>query len=37
MKDIADVRRRFGYRWIDVLFERKGMIMNHKRLYRLYR
>jgi putative transposase len=36
MKDIADVRRRFGYRRIGVLLERKGMIMNHKKLYRLY-
>jgi len=37
MRDIADVRRRFGYRRIGVLLERKGMTMNHKKLYRLYR
>lgn len=37
MKDIAGKRRRFGYRRIGVLRERKGMIMNHKKLYRLYR
>jgi len=37
MKDIAGKRRRFGYRRIGVLLERKGMIMNHKKLYRLYR
>ena len=36
MKTIAAVRRRFGYRRIGVLLERKGMIMNHKKLYRLY-
>jgi len=37
MKQIAGKRRRFGYRRIGVLLERKGMIMNHKKLYRLYR
>jgi len=37
MKKIAGKRRRFGYRRIGVLLERKGMIMNHKKLYRLYR
>ena len=36
MQAIAAVRRRFGYRRIGVLLERKGMIMNHKKLYRLY-
>ena len=30
MKEISSNWRRFGYRWIDVLLERKGMIMNHK-------
>lgn len=37
MKEIAGKRRRFGYRRIGVLLERKGMTMNHKKLYRLYR
>ena len=37
MKVIAGKRRRFGYRRIGVLLERKGMRMNHKKLYRLYR
>ena len=37
MQDIADMRRRFGYRRIGVLLERKGMSMNHKKLYRIYR
>jgi hypothetical protein len=36
MQAIASKRRRFGYRRIGVLLERKGMIMNHKKLYRLY-
>ncbi|MDP7151602.1 MAG: IS3 family transposase [Paracoccaceae bacterium] len=36
MKAIAANRRRFGYRRIGVMLERKGMIMNHKKLYRLY-
>lgn len=30
-------RRRFGYRRIGIVLERQGMIMNHKKLYRLYR
>ena len=37
MKEIAGKRRRFGYRRIGVLLERKGYAMNHKKLYRLYR
>ena len=36
MKKIAGTRRRFGYRRIGVLLERKGMIMNPKKRYRLY-
>jgi hypothetical protein len=37
MKDVAGKRRRFGYRRIGAMLERQGMIMNHKKLYRLYR
>ncbi|GEO02333.1 transposase [Novosphingobium sediminis] len=37
MREIAGLRRRFGYRRIGVMLERKGHIMNHKKLYRLYR
>lgn len=37
MREIAGQRRRFGYRRIGGLLERKGMAMNHKKLYRLYR
>jgi len=36
MKAVAAKRRRFGYRRIGVMLERKGIIMNHKKLYRLY-
>ncbi len=36
MKAVAAKRRRFGYRRIGVMLERKGMSMNHKKLYRLY-
>jgi len=36
MKAVAAKRRRFGYRRIGVMLERKGMIMTHKKLYRLY-
>jgi putative transposase len=37
MREIAAQRRRFGYRRIGVMLERKGHVMNHKKLYRLYR
>ena len=36
MKAVAHKRRRFGYRRIGVMLERKGIFMNHKKLYRLY-
>ena len=36
MKAVAARRRRFGYRRIGVMLERKGMTMNHKKLYRLH-
>ena len=37
MQEAAAVRRRFGYRRIGLLLERRGMLMNPKKLYRLYR
>jgi putative transposase len=37
MHKIAERRRRFGYRRLGILLERKGMIMNEKKLYRIYR
>ena len=35
--DIAHERRRFGYRRIQMMLRREGMVANHKRTYRLYR
>ena len=37
MKAIAHERRRFGYRRLHVLLGREGFVVNHKRLFRLYR
>ena len=37
MNKIAEKRRRFGYRRIGVKLERVGMVMNEKKLYRIYR
>jgi putative transposase len=37
MKAIASERRRFGYRRIHVMLERQGIVMNLKKLRRLYR
>ncbi|WP_342734582.1 IS3 family transposase [Bradyrhizobium sp. B117] len=37
MRAIAQERRRFGYRRLHVLLRREGYLMNHKKLFRLYR
>jgi putative transposase len=37
MKAIAHERRRFGYRRVHVLLKREGHVVNHKKLFRLYR
>ncbi|MGO7033765.1 IS3 family transposase [Rhizobium ruizarguesonis] len=37
MKALAHERRRFGYRRIHVLLRREGHLVNHKRLFPLYR
>ena len=37
MREIACERRRFGYRRIGLMLEREGVVMNHKKLRRLYR
>jgi putative transposase len=37
IRRIAKERRRFGYRRIQVMLEREGIYMNHKKLRRLYR
>jgi putative transposase len=37
MRTIAQERRRFGYRRLHVLLKREGYVLNHKKLFRLYR
>ncbi len=37
MKNMAAVRRRFGYRRIHVMLRRQGWQVNHKKIMRLYR
>ena len=37
MKKVASERRRFGYRRIHIMLERQGIVMNMKKLRRLYR
>lgn len=36
LRELAETRRRFGYRRLQVLLEREGWQVNHKRVYRLY-
>jgi putative transposase len=36
LRDLAAVRRRFGYRRLHVLLKREGSLVNHKKLRRLY-
>jgi len=37
LRVLASERRRFGYRRLHILLAREGVLMNHKRLFRLYR
>jgi putative transposase len=37
LRELAAVRRRFGYRRLHILTRREGYVMNHKKLRRLYR
>ena len=37
MKAVASERRRFGYRRTHIMLERQGIVMNQKKLRRLYR
>jgi putative transposase len=37
LRALAHARRRFGYRRLHVLLRREGFIVNHKRLFRIYR
>ena len=36
IKAVARERRRFGYRRIQVMLQRQGIFMNHKKLRRIY-
>ena len=36
LRELAAVRRRFGYRRLHILLSREGINMNHKKLRRLY-
>ncbi len=37
IRSIAHERRHFGYRRLHVLLKREGYLVNHKKLFRLYR
>jgi putative transposase len=37
LRELAAIRRRFGYRRLHILMNREGLVMNHKKLRRLYR
>jgi putative transposase len=37
LRELANVRVRYGYRRLHVLLQREGWRVNHKRVYRLYR
>ena len=37
LRELAAVRRQFGYRRLGLLLDRERIVLNHKKLYRLYR
>jgi putative transposase len=37
LRELASIRRRFGYRRLHILLTREGIVMNHKKFRRLYR
>jgi putative transposase len=37
LRALATERRRFGYRRLHILLRREGVVLNHKKLFRLYR
>lgn len=37
LRELAEQRPRFGYRRLQVLLKREGQVVNHKRVYRIYR
>jgi putative transposase len=36
LRELAAIRRRFGYRRLHVLLDREGIVLNHKKLRRIY-
>jgi len=36
LRELAELRRRFGYKRLHVLRRREGWLVNHKRVYRIY-
>ena len=36
LRELASIRRQFGYRRLLVLVRREGIVMNHKKLRRIY-
>lgn len=36
LRDLAAMRRRFGYRRLHVLLRREGWVLNHKKVHRIY-
>ena len=37
LRELASERRRFGYRRLHILLKREGVVVNWKKLYRLYK
>ena len=37
LRALAHQRRRFGYRRLHIFLQREGFVVNHKRLFRIYR
>src|SRR5215831_1782285 len=37
LRALAHERRRFGYRRLHIFLKREGFVVNHKRLFRIYR
>lgn len=37
LRELAALRKRFGYRRLGLLLRREGVMVNHKRVYRLYK
>jgi putative transposase len=35
LREIATVRRRFGYRRLHILLQREGLALNHKKPHRI--